>query len=343
MFLNSICADAQVWGLFHAYSEPGTQLARVGFESRERYRLFLEQGECDATLAGHMRLQDDWPTVGDWVIARVVDRDSAVIEGLLPRRTCFSRRAAGRAAGQQTLAANVDLAVVVCGLDGDFNLRRVERYIVLTRESGADTLIVLNKSDLTPDAATRSEQVRRLSPAIDVLAITARDSVESLRPRLLGRTSVLLGSSGVGKSTIVNALLDTTRQSTSEVRASDSRGRHTTTSRCLIPLPGGGAIIDGPGMRELQLLADADSVTGAFEDISALAERCRFRDCTHSGEPDCAVAEALLTGELTPERWQSFQKLSKEVRHTRVEQDVRLRLEEKRKLKVLYRSLRARK
>ena len=113
MFLNSICADAQVWGLFHAYSEPGTQLARVGFESRERYRLFLEQGECDATLAGHMRLQDDWPTVGDWVIARVVDRDSAVIEGLLPRRTCFSRRAAGRAAGQQTLAANVDLAVVV--------------------------------------------------------------------------------------------------------------------------------------------------------------------------------------------------------------------------------------
>ena len=340
MFLEQIGADVRVAELFQPHAAEGLELGRVSFAAHEQYRIYLEAGECDAAPAGRLRWSDTLPAVGDWVAARQIDRELALIEGVLPRRTQFSRRAAGAAAVEQVIAANVDLAIVVCGLDGDFNLRRLERYLVLARESGADPVVVLNKADVCEALAERVEAAKGAASGARVVVMSAHKSVEPLEALVRGRTVAFLGSSGVGKSTIANALLGDERQATAAVRTYDSKGRHTTTSRMLIALPGGGAIIDNPGMRELQLWASEESLEAVFDEVSRVAERCRFGDCTHSREPGCAVQEALESGEIDASRWQSYLKLQAEVRHHQVQSDARAKAEQKSAWKAIHKAMR---
>jgi ribosome biogenesis GTPase len=270
------------------------------------------------------------------VLSRRADSTLALIESVEPRTTCISRQRPG--GGEQVLAANVDLIVIVMGLDGDYNLRRLERYLVMAAASGAAAMVALNKMDVCAEWRARLAEAGALTH--DVVALSAHESAESIRAAVLGRTAVLLGSSGAGKSTIANALLGESRQTTQAVRESDSRGRHTTTQRMLIELPGGGALIDTPGLRELALWAGEEAVEEVFGGIAELARECRFQDCAHAGEPGCAVAAALETGELEPERWASYQKLRAEARYHERSMDQCAALETKRKWKVIHKAMR---
>jgi ribosome biogenesis GTPase len=241
------------------------------------------------------------------------------------------RRAAGDETVQQVLAANVDTVFLVMGLDRDYNPRRVERALVLAWESGAEPVIVLNKTDLSDEVEARRAEVEAAAPGVPVVALSAKRSegLADLGPWLRrGRTVALLGSSGVGKSTIVNRLLGEERQRTREVRESDQRGRHTTTHRELLALPGGGLLIDTPGLREIQLWATEGGLAAAFGDVETLAAGCRFRDCAHEAEPGCAVRAAVEEGTLPPERLASFHKLRAELRSLEIREDPeRLRAE----------------
>jgi len=366
MQLESLGADAGVFGAFQTYAAQGLVLARVALLLRDHYSLYSEAGELDAEPSGALWYRApsraSMPVTGDWVAARVVGESEAIVEAVLPRRTCFSRRAAGPREEEQPLAANIDLVFLVCGLDGDFNLRRLERYLTLTAASGAAAVVVLNKADLCAEEGAeldlRLRQTAAVAGAAPVVACSARDAggLDALLPFFqrgpegapegfpLGAaerapTVALLGSSGVGKSTIVNRLLGEERMRTGEVRGPSGGGRHTTTHRELAPLPepwGPGALIDTPGMRELQLWAGRESVDSVFEDIGALAARCRYRDCSHSGEPGCAVAEALAAGALDRQRWESSHKLRAEAqRHERLSDPLAAQ-EQKRKLKRMH-------
>lgn len=310
MDLRELGADHSVFGAFQSYIERGLAPARVAMAQRDVYRLLGEE-EWTAEAAGKLWYEGVMPAVGDWVAARVVGDGEALIEAVLPRRTLFARRAAGKREERQAIAANIDLVFLVNGLDGDFNPRRIERYLALTAASGAAAVIVLNKADCCADLDGAVAAAEAVSGGAPVVALSARESAETLRRWVTaGRTVALLGSSGVGKSTIVNALVGEERLRTGAVREWDARGRHTTTRRELMVLPGGGVLIDTPGMRELQLWAGEDAVESAFEDIAALAEGCRFRDCSHSGEPGCAVE-----GAADAERLASYRKLLREARH----------------------------
>jgi ribosome biogenesis GTPase len=255
---------------------------------------------------------------------------------VLPRRTLFARRAAGRREDRQPIAANIDLVFLVCGLDGDFNLRRLERYLTLAAESGAAAVVVLNKSDLCADLAGRMAETMRVAGETPIVPVNTRtaDGIAPLRAFLgTGRTVALLGSSGVGKSSIVNCLVGDNLLRTAAVRESDSRGRHTTTHRELIVLPEGGALIDTPGMRELQLWATEDSLDQVFDEVAELAASCRFSDCSHTGDAGCAVQEALADGRLAADRWASYLKLRTEVRRHETMADPLKASLEKRKLR----------
>jgi ribosome biogenesis GTPase len=322
MFLESIGASAAVFRAFESCERASLVLARVARSDGEQYRLLTEDGETAAEPSGHLRYGAETraalPVVGDWVGARMVSADESLIEVVLPRKSLFSRRSAGGRVEEQPVTANVDVAFLVCGLDGDFNLRRLERYLAVTAASGAQPVVVLNKADVCESVAARMGETQVVAGAtpIEITSAVTGHGVESLRRRLVpARTGVLLGSSGAGKSTLINLLLGEERLRTESVRLSDSRGRHTTTHRELLPLPGGGVVIDTPGMRELGLWADSGSVESVFAEIAELAGGCRFSDCRHSGEPGCAVEEAVRDGTLTPERCRSYEKLIREARH----------------------------
>lgn len=255
------------------------------------------------------------PAVGDFVL--VSPSSPPQIDVILPRRTVLSRAAAGEKHLRQVIAANIDAVFVLNGLDGDLNAARIERYLVIVEDSGAVPVVVLTKADRADDAAAAIATLRpRVPPKVEILAINAK-SPESIQPLLKylgpGDTAVLVGSSGVGKSTLTNTLLGEARQATNTVREHDSRGRHTTTHRALIALPSGGCLIDTPGMRELKLTGEEDLDQGQFADIDALAQTCRFGDCSHQSEPGCAVRAALEDGRLAPDRWQNYLKLRDEL------------------------------
>ena len=297
------------------------RLARVIAQHRNGYRVHDGRAEQVARpVPRFLRRGADpaeRPAVGDFV---VIDRaDPSLIHEVLPRRTVLARAAAGERYQRQIIATNIDAVFVLMGLDGDFNPRRIERYLALVQGSGAVPVIVLTKADKVDDAAkyTMLGELSALLPGhVDVQAINAKDAA-SLAPLAgylgHGNTVVLVGSSGAGKSTLTNTLLGRERQSTSDVRAHDSRGRHTTTYRALLTLPSGACLIDTPGMRELKLTGDEDLAAASFEDIDALAYNCRFADCTHGNEPGCAVRAALEAGTLDPARWESFLKLRDEL------------------------------
>lgn len=320
------------------YSSDSLVRARVCEAAQEHYCVRFQNGaECNAVPAGALRWNAELPAVGDWVQARRADAGLALIESVEPRTTCISRQRPG-GGGEQVLAANVDLIAVVMGLDGDYNLRRLERYLVLAAASGADVMAVLNKTDVCPEWPARLAEVRAITS--NAVALSAHVSVSPVVDEMRGRTVVLLGSSGAGKSTITNSLLGESRQVTQPVRESDSRGRHTTTRRMLIELPEGGALIDTPGLRELALWAGTEAVDDVFEGIASLARQCRFQDCSHGGEPGCAVAAALEAGDLDPARWGSYQKLLAEARYHERSVDQRAAAETKRKWKVIHKAMR---
>jgi ribosome biogenesis GTPase len=328
---------------FEAHRAPGLEPARVSLEHTHIYRVISPNGERLARVAGRLRHaaggRADFPAVGDWVVLEPPPTGGdARIRAILPRASAFSRRAAGNPTERQVVAANVDVVLLTSGLDGDFNLRRIERYLVTAWDSGATPVIVLNKADLVEDVAPFIRDVESIAGGVPVHAVSAKrpDTLLDVRAHLApGRTVALLGSSGVGKSSIANALIGEQRLRTREVRESDSRGRHTTSGRQLILLPGGGILIDTPGMRELQLWDTGDSVAGAFADIESLAEGCRFRDCRHATEPDCAVLAAVADGTLPAERLDSFRKLQDEQAYQAAQQDQRAQIERKRQWKVL--------
>jgi ribosome biogenesis GTPase len=311
---------------------------RVSFGAQEEYRVLLETGEQTAAQpSGALRAYGTLPAVGDWVRVRPA-AEFSLIEEVEARRTAFLRRAAGRVQASQCAAANIDVCFVVCGLDGDFNLRRIERYLVLAWQSKARPIVVLNKADVCVDVEAAADAVRSAAGGAEVVAMSARASVEPLRSWLSpGTTGALLGSSGAGKSTIANALTGGTL-ATREVREHDSRGRHTTMASMLMTLPCGAWLIDTPGLRELGLLASDPSFDLAFPEIAALVAQCRFGDCRHQQEPGCAVRHALAEGTIRPGRWLSYAKLQREARHHALEADPTAQRAEKQKWKAIHKA-----
>jgi ribosome biogenesis GTPase len=302
--------------------------ARVAAEHRGAYEVWSTAGAGRAQLAGRLRLElEDTgaPGVGDWVVVGDASGPdhTCVIERVLDRRTVFTRGAAGREARPQVVAANVDLVFAVCGLDADFNVRRIERYLARIWASGAQPAVVLNKADLCDDLASRLSEVASHCPGVPLHVTSAlhAEGIEAVRACIEdGMTVALVGSSGAGKSTLVNALLGEERQRTGQVRASDGRGCHVTTHRQLVLLPEGGLLLDTPGMRELQLL-DEDGLDAVFGDLAALASCCRFRDCRHDTEPGCAVKEAVESGALDADRFSHYRKLQREARANELRRD----------------------
>ena len=327
---------------FAPFAAQGLIAGRVALEHTHIYRVITEAGESLARVSGRLRhraaTRADFPAVGDWVAVQPPEQsgDSRII-AVLPRRSRFSRRAAGDPTEEQVVAANIDTVFLVAGLDGDFNPRRIERYLLVAVESGASPVVVLNKADVAEDAAAMADAVRASIADVPVHVVSCRVSggVDVLRQYLgAGQTAALLGSSGVGKSTIVNRLVGHELLKTETVRESDSRGRHTSTARQMIVLPESGVLIDTPGMRELQLW-DSGDVRDAFDDVEGLAGNCKFRDCRHREEPGCAVLEAVASGALPAGRLQSYHKLQSEQAFHERQVDERAQIEERRRWKVL--------
>lgn len=335
---------------FAPHAANGRIPARVAIEFNYIYRLFTADGEINAQQTGRILYRaggrHELAAVGDWVAVK----PPGTIEAILPRRSRFSRKVAGELTEEQVVAANIDVAFLMMGLDHDYNPRRLERYLLLSYESGATPVILLNKADLADDLPARIAEVSVIAPGTPVHAISAKPKSDRVPHEVAnavgiveqylgrGRTGALLGSSGVGKSTLINALVGSEMLKTSEVREHDSRGRHTTRHRQLIVLPDSkGLLIDTPGMRELQLWV-AETAAESFEDIEALAADCHFTNCRHRDEPRCAVKRAVDEGTLSPERLASYHKLQDEIRALEARKDVRAQIDEKRRAKTLSKS-----
>lgn len=346
--LKDLGWDEQWAAAFAPHAAADLVPARVAIEFNYIYRLYAEAGELQAQHAGRLRHEaqsrEQLSAVGDWVAVRpTAGEATATIEAVLPRRTRFSRKVAGEITEEQVIAANVDTVFLVMGLDGDYNPRRLERYLLLAYESGSRPVVILNKSDVATHLAEDIDEIQRLAVGISVHAMSAREgSGTEVFERHLGpgKTGALLGSSGVGKSTIVNALIGEERLKTRDVRAHDSRGRHTTRHRQLIVLPDRrGLLIDTPGMRELQLWAQTDGARETFDDILALADGCHFTDCRHRDEPRCAVKLAVEEGRLAPERLDGFLKLQDELQSLEQRKNVRAQINAKRRFKSVSQSM----
>jgi ribosome biogenesis GTPase len=321
----------------------GLEPGRVTAQHRGSWQVVTEAGESSAEITGRLRHEADpgeLPVVGDWVALR-----GAQIEVVLPRRSKFSRKTPWTDVSEQVLVANVDVAFLVMGLDErDYSVRRLERYLTTAWEGGSDPVIVLNKADLAYDLEAQLAETELVAFGVPVHPVSAEtgDGVEELRRHLAGnRTVVLLGSSGVGKSSLINRLLGEEHFRIGDIR-SDGRGRHTTTHRELVPVPGGGVIIDTPGLRELQLWETDDGLDQAFVDVTELIAQCRFSDCQHRTEPGCAIKAALDDGSLPADRWESYQKLQRELARLERKLDPKLQSEQRKKWAAVTKSHRHR-
>jgi len=324
---------------FKRYEGDGLLPARVTAGQRESCTVACAQGELLAEVSGRFRRdaagKSDYPVVGDWVVVSPRPADGrATIQAVLPRASAFVRQ--GPDGSEQVVAANIDTAVIVMGLDRDFNLRRMERYLTLAWGSGVQPVVILNKADLCAELPERLAETESAAVGVPVLAMSAGEGtgIDALLPHLRpGATAALLGSSGVGKSTLINRLLGADRMDTGAVRADDQRGRHTTTHRELVLLPSGAILIDNPGMREVGLWGDEADLAGAFGDIEELSRSCRFSDCRHGSEPGCAVRAALQQGTLDAGRYASWRKLQRELAFLAQREDVRAQAAQRQMLK----------
>jgi ribosome biogenesis GTPase / thiamine phosphate phosphatase len=331
---------------FAPHAAVGLEPARVAVEHRGAYLLYTARGERPAELSGRLRhaaeSRGELPAVGDWVAVSKAGR--ALVQAVLPRRTKFSRMAANDHGQtiEQVVAANVDVVFLVAGLDGDLNVRRLERYLAVGWESGAEPVVVLTKADLCDDVEALVLGVESVAIGVPVHPVSnmTGEGVEALVGYFAGdRTVAALGSSGVGKSSLVNRLAGRELMATGELRA-DGRGRHTTSNRQLLLLPQGGLFLDTPGMRELRLWESDDGLAVAFDDVATAAAHCRFADCAHETEPGCGVRQALADGTLDPDRLASWRKLQNELRHLALKQDARLRAEARKERRRFARSMR---
>ncbi len=334
---------------FERFKKQGLSPVRIAQEHKRSYLVLSERGELAAEVSGKFRYEagskGKFPAVGDWVATSIrPEEEKATIHAVLPRKSSFSRKAilsggmpeTGGKTEEQVLAANVDTVFLVSGLDGEFNLRRIERYLAVAWDSGATPVVVLNKSDVCPDVEVRVKEVETIAFGVPVHPISAaeKQGLDIFHEHMgSGKTAAFLGSSGVGKSTIINGLLGEDRLKVREVRAYDNKGRHTTIHREMIILPTGGVVIDTPGMRELAMWSDENGLRRTFDDIEELALGCRFRDCRHQGEPGCAVRRAIEDGRLNAKRLSSYLKLKKELVHLTIRKDQRARLDAKKKWK----------
>jgi ribosome biogenesis GTPase len=316
---------------FTPHDAEGLNPARVATQSHGLYRLLSALGEHRAERAGRLRHVSetvDHPAVGDWVAADLRDDGTGTIHTVLPRRTKFSRKEASGVSDrshEQVVAANVDTVFIVQALGRDLSTRRLERYLTMGWESGARPVVVLTKADLHPDQDLAEIDAIAFGVDVHVTSAVTGDGVDALGQYLgRGQTVALLGSSGVGKSTLVNRIAGHELLATAEVRESDERGRHTTTHRELVPLPAGGLLLDTPGMRELQLWESTDGLEQTFADVAELIAECRFSDCEHRTEPGCAVRAGLADGTLPQERWDAYTKLQRELRALEIRHDARL-------------------
>lgn len=323
-------------------------LGRVALEHKRMFRVLTEYGEILCEVSGKFSFdaisREDYPAVGDWVMVKArLNEGKGTIHSVLPRKSKFSRKTAGKTTEEQIVATNVDTVFLVNSLNEDLNIRRIERYLLLTWESGANPVIILSKSDLCDDLTGKLAEVEAAAyggvPVIPISSETM-SGLDELTPFLQrGKTVALLGSSGVGKSTLTNRLLGEERQQIQEIRSSDDKGRHTTTHRELILLPNGSILIDTPGMRELQLWESSDGLSETFADIERMARTCRFRNCQHKDEPGCAVMEAIEQGVLDSGRLASFNKLQKELSYIERKADKRAQVEVKKQWKSIHKQM----
>ncbi|MGH7551831.1 MAG: ribosome small subunit-dependent GTPase A [Longimicrobiales bacterium] len=349
MTLEELGWTARWQQAFEPYASEGLTPGRVAAEHRGAYVVYTAEGECRAMLAGRLRHSAEglaeFPAVGDWVALDATGDGNSVIRAVLPRVSRFARKVAGRTTEEQVLAANVDVVLLVTALGGDVNPRRLERYLTMAWESGATPVIALSKADLVEDAADEEGRVETVAIGVALHRVSALtgeglDAIRSYASN--GRTVALLGSSGVGKSTLVNALLGRERQRVAEVGL-DGKGRHTTTYRELVPIPGGGLLLDTPGMRELQLwTTDTGVLDETFGDIAEFAQNCRFNVCQHDTEPECAVAAAVREGRLPRDRLEAFHKLRAEMQYLERRTDSFAARERKRQDRILNKAGQAR-
>lgn len=328
---------------FNENSQPGLVPARIITEHRGLYRVVCESGERFAEISGkyhyHLEEKGGYPAVGDWVVLEAAgSEDRAVIHDILPRKTQFIRRDSWSADGMQVVAANFDIVFICTSLNKNYNLRRIERYLTLSWESGAIPAIILSKADLCEDVERKVLEVEAIAPGVKVHVVSAVNGtgLEELQGYLSkGVTMVMLGSSGVGKSTLINALAGKEVLKTSAAREDDDRGRHTTTHRQMVLLPQGGVLLDTPGMRELGIVNAEEGLGDAFSDISEIAANCRFNDCKHHREPGCAVKRALADGTLDPMRYENYLKLKKEAKYVESKENRQLQVAQKQQNKKL--------
>ena len=323
--------------------QPDQHIGRVVRIERGRHQLITTAGLHWSTWAGRSAhrasVASDYPAVGDWVVAR--GRQTTRI---LDRTTALVRRTPGRKSGEQLIATNLHRVLVVTAVGEDFSPRRLERYVALVHHSGAQPIVVLNKTDLPFDVVATMQAIEEAARGAPLCLVSGKDNdlgelAAHLRPR---ETLALIGSSGVGKSTLLNRLAGHERQTTQNVRASDETGRHTTTRRELVRLPGGALLIDNPGLREVGLVGEADAVDETFDDVARLARQCRYADCSHGEEPGCAVQAALRDGTLSQERWTSHERLRREAEYERRRSDPRLHKDTKSRWKKVHQGLRQR-
>jgi ribosome biogenesis GTPase len=347
VFIQDLGWDAYFEAQWRETSSEGCVPARVVSQQRGLWRVVGDFEECWAGPSGKFRKESeaggDWPAVGDWVAVEIrPEKQSAFIQRVLPRRSRFVRKVAGKQIEEQVIVANIDVALIVAALDADFSVRRIERYLAQCWESGARPAIVLNKADGCAEPAKLVSEVEGVAMGAPIFLVSAKtgDGLNALEASFTkGQTIVLLGSSGVGKSSLVNRLLQEERQSTHAVRESDSKGRHTTTSRDLFVMPSGAMIIDTPGLRELQLWNATEGLAQTFADVDELAAQCRFTTCQHQEEPGCAVQAAITAQVLDADRLESWRKLQREQEFLARKVDPESGAAQKKRIKILMRQV----